>query len=153
MRFKSTIVLGLGNPLMGDEGVGTKLIEMLQCRASDYGGVEFVDAGTGGMNVLHLIAGAEKAVIIDCALMSTPPGAIQRFTLDDIETNKPLAGQSLHESDVIKVIQLSKKLGEAPGEIIFFGIEPETIQQRPYLSGKLEKKLGYYIETILEELY
>ena len=153
MRSKSTIVLGLGNPLMGDEGIGTKLIEMLQCRASDYRGVEFVDAGTGGMNILHLIAGAEKAVIVDCALMSTPPGSIKRFTLDDIETNKPLAGQSLHESDVIKVIQLSKKLGEAPGEIIFFGIEPETIQQRSYLSGKLEKKLGYYIETILEGLY
>lgn len=152
MKPKSTIVLGIGNPLMGDEGIGPKLIEMLQSRGVYDSDVEFIDAGTGGMNVLHLIAGAEKAIIIDCALMSTEPGTIKRFTLDDIETNKPLAYESLHEADVIKVVQLSRELGEAPGEIVFFGIEPEAIRQQPYLSGNLEKNLDHYVKTILEEL-
>jgi hydrogenase maturation protease len=152
MKAKPTIVIGLGNPLMADEGIGTKLIELLQCRAAEFPLVEFVDAGSGGMNILHLITGREKAVIIDCALMSAPPGSIKRFTLDDIETKKSLSRLSLHEVDIIKVVELSQNLGQGPDEIVFFGIEPEIIAQKMVLSGTLQKNLHLYIETILKEL-
>lgn len=152
MKAKPTIVIGLGSPLMADEGIGTKLIELLQSRAVDYPLIEFVDAGSGGMNILHLISGRDKAVIIDCALMSSAPGSIKRFTLDDIKTKKTLTRQSLHEADIIKVVELSKNLGQAPGEIVFFGIEPETIEQKMTLSESPQKNLPFYLETILKEL-
>jgi len=152
MKPKRAIVIGLGSPLMADEGVGTKLIELLQSRSVEFPLVEFVDAGTGGMNILHLISGRDKAVIIDCALMSAPPGSIKRFTLDDIKTKKTLTRRSLHEVDIIKVVELSKNLGRTPDEIVFFGIEPETIEQRMSLSESIQKNLPIYIETILEEL-
>jgi hydrogenase maturation protease len=152
MKAKPAIVIGLGNPLMADEGIGTKVIEQLQCSAVDYPLVEFVDAGSGGLNILHLILGRDKAVIIDCALMSAPPGSIKRFTLGDIKTKKFLDRRSLHEADIIKVVELSKNLGQAPDEIVFFGIEPETIEQKMTLSESLQKNLPFYLETILEEL-
>jgi hydrogenase maturation protease len=149
---KETIVLGLGNPLMADEGIGIKLVQLLTSACGENARADFVDAGTGGMSVLHYIANRKKAIIIDCALMNTEPGTIKRFTPDQVKTVKELSHLSLHEVDILKVIELSKQLGECPEQIIFFGIEPETIEQRAGLSDLLTKKLDDYIEMISKEL-
>ncbi len=149
---KETIVLGLGNPLMGDEGIGIELIEMLQSASGDFPESDFVDAGTGGMSLLHLISGRRKAIIIDCALMGQTPGAIKQFTPNEVETVKQLAHVSLHEVDIIKVIDLARQLGDCPEKIIFFGIEPETVSQQMELSDILTGRLAQYIEAIKAQL-
>ncbi len=149
---KETIVLGLGNPLMGDEGIGIKLIEMLQSASGDFPEADFVDAGTGGMSLLHLISGRKKAVIIDCCIMGTEPGTIKQFTPDEVKTVKQLTHLSLHEVDIIKVIDLARQLGECPEEIIFLGIEPETVSQQMELSEILTDRLPQYTETIKAQL-
>ncbi|RKY06397.1 MAG: hydrogenase [Planctomycetota bacterium] len=149
---KKTIVLGLGNPLMGDEGIGIKLIEMLQSASGDFPEADFVDAGTGGMSLLHLIAGRAKAVIIDCAYMGAEPGTIKQFTPDEVKTVKQLTHLSLHEVDIIKVIDLARQLGECPEEIIFFGIEPAAVTRQMELSDILTDRLAQYAETIKTQL-
>lgn len=149
---KEAIVLGLGNPLMGDEGVGIKLIEMLQSASGDFPEADFVDAGTGGMSMLHLISGRRKAIIIDCAHMGETPGAIKQFTPDQVKTVKQLTHLSLHEVDIIKVIDLARQLGECPEEIIFFGIEPAAVTRQMELSDILTERLAQYIETIEAQL-
>ena len=149
---KETIVIGLGNPLMADEGIGIKLVKLLISAFGENARADFVDAGTGGMTVLTYIANRKKAVIIDCALMNTKPGTIKRFTPDQVKTVKELAHLSLHEIDILKVIELSKQLGECPEQIVFFGIEPEIIEQKNELSEVLTKKLDDYIEMISKEL-
>ena len=78
------IVIGLGNPLLSDEGIGVHLIRKLSEHQDKFPSVEFIDAGTGGMNVLHLIANRKKAVIIDCAKMGRKPGTIKRFEPADV---------------------------------------------------------------------
>ena len=149
---KETIVLGLGNPLMGDEGIGIKLIEMLQSASGDFPEADFVDAGTGGMSLLHLIAGRTKAIIIDCCIMGTEPGTIKQFTPDQVKTVKQLTHLSLHEVDIIKVIDLARQLGECPEEIIFIGIEPEIVTQQMELSKIITDRLTQYTETIKPQL-
>ena len=84
--------------------------------------------------------------------MGTEPGTIKRFTPDDVRTVKKLSHLSLHEVDIINVIELAGQLGESPEEIVFFGIEPETIDQRMELSGKIEKEIGNYIRLIKSRL-
>ena len=149
---KPIIVLGLGNPLMADEGIGTKLIEKLNSACGSDARADFIDAGTGGMTVLTYIASREKAIIIDCALMGTEPGTIKRFTPEDVTTVKKLSHLSLHDSDIIKVIELSKQLGECPKEVVFFGIEPQTIEQKMELTELIESKLEEYVSMILKEV-
>ena len=149
---KETIVLGLGNPLMGDEGIGIKLIEMLRSASGDFPEADFVDAGTGGMSLLHLIAGRRKAVIIDCCIMGTEPGTIKQFAPDQVKTVKQLTHLSLHEVDIIKVTDLARQLGECPEKITFFGIEPEIVSQQMELSDILTDQLAQYIETIKAQL-
>jgi hydrogenase maturation protease len=91
---KPVVVLGLGNPLMGDEGIGVYLIERLADSAADYPSVDVLDAGTGGLSVLHCIEGRRKAIFIDCAFMDETPGTIRRFTPEEVRSRKVLASVS-----------------------------------------------------------
>lgn len=149
---KSTIVLGLGNPLMADEGIGVYLIERLAEQADQYGDVDFIDAGTGGMSVLHLIEGRDKAVFIDCAFMDDAAGAIRRFTPDEVRSTKVLAHQSLHEADLLRILALAEQLGQCPEAVVIFGIQPEVVESRQEISKALLDKTERYLKVILAEL-
>ncbi len=149
---KKTIVLGLGNPLMSDEGIGIYLINRLSELSENYPDVDFMDAGTGGLSLLHHFDGREKAVIIDCAMMEEEPGTIKRFTPDQVKSVKQLAHQSLHEQDLMKIIDMAKMLDQCPKEIVIFGIQPENVSLGQAIGSKLEKKIDYYINIICEEL-
>jgi len=148
---KKVLVAGLGNPLMSDEGVGVRIIERFQAEKDKFPDVEFVDAGTGGFALLHLIANRKKVILIDCALMGTRPGTIKRFAPEEVESIKKLSGQSLHEADILKVVEMSGQLGERPGKIVFFGIEPETIAEGNELSRVIKNRLEEYAEIISKE--
>jgi len=149
---KSTVVLGLGNPLMGDEGIGVYLVEELAKSAAQYPSVDFIDAGTGGLAVLHYIEGRRKAVIIDCAFMDEEPGVIRRFTPEEVRTRKVLAHQSLHEVDLMRTLDLARQLGQAPDEVVLFGVQPEQIEFGRGLSPTLAARTNEYISSILHEL-
>ena len=148
---KPVVVLGLGNPLMADEGIGVYLVERLLESAAEYPAVDFVDAGTGGLSILYQIEGRRKAVVIDCAFMDEAPGAIRRFTPDEVRSTKVLAHQSLHEADLMGIIAMARQLGPAPDEIVIFGIQPERVEFSQGLSRTLTERIDEYISMILHE--
>ena len=156
MTLKSTIVVGLGNPLMADEGIGVVLIEELGQLAAagklPSETIEYYDGGCGGMYLLHTIAGRKKAVLIDCCLMGPEPGTIRRFTPDDVNSVKQMAHLSLHEVDILKVIELAKQIGQCPEEIVIIGIEPVSITPQMHLNELIQQKIPHYIEEIRKEL-
>ena len=146
------VVLGLGNPLMADEGIGVYLVERLNRVADRYPNADFIDAGTGGMSVLHWIEGRRKAILIDCAFMGAEPGTIRRFTPDEVRSTKVLVHQSLHEADLLHILTLAEQLGQCPEKVVIFGIEPETVEPGQELSGPLLEKIGHYLSEIEVEL-
>lgn len=137
---------------MSDEGVGTSIIERFLAQSSEYPSVDFIDAGTGGMSILHLIAGRQKAIFIDCAYMGTTAGTIKKFKPDEVISVKKLAHQSLHEADVLKVIDLAEHLNQSPQRIVIFGIEPESTDPSDKLSETVESKMNDFVAAISEEL-
>ena len=149
---KSTVVLGLGNPLMADEGIGVYLIEQLAARAAQHDDVDFIDAGTGGMSVLHLLDGRAKAVFIDCAFMDEAPGAMRRFTPEAVRSRKVLAHQSLHEADLLHILSLAEQFGQCPEQVVIFGIQPEVVDSRQEISQSLLDRTDDYLREILSEL-
>jgi hydrogenase maturation protease len=155
-NVKPTIVVGLGNPLMADEGIGTVLVEQLDKLARDgqlpSEQVEYYDGGCGGMYLLHTIADRQKAILIDCCRMGTEPGTIRRFTPEDVVSVKQMTHLSLHEVDILKVIELAKEIGQCPDEIVIFGIEPVSIEPQMHLNEPIEARLNDYIEEIRQEL-
>jgi hydrogenase maturation protease len=149
---KDTIIIGLGNLLLSDEGIGIHLIRKLSEHQDKFPSVDFIDAGTGGMNVLHLIANRKKAVIIDCVKMGKRPGTIKRFEPADVQTTKKMMHFSLHEADILQIINLSKQLGECPDKIVIFGIEPESLELGQKPSKTLSGRTNAYLADICKEL-
>ncbi len=153
---KETIVIGLGNPLMADEGIGTvladKLAKLAVAGELPSENVEYLDGGCGGMYLLHSIAGRKKVIMIDCALMGHEPGTIVRFTPEDVKTVKKMAHLSLHEVDILKVIELAGDLGQSPEEIVIFGIEPVSITQQMHLNEPIQQRLDEYLAMLKEEI-
>ena len=149
---KDVVVIGLGNVLMSDEGIGCAIAGVLSARRQEYPNVEFIDAGSGGMKLLHIISGRKKAIIVDCALMGTEPGTIKRFVPEDVQSVKKLSHYSLHEVDVLKIIEMSGKLGQSPDEVVIFGIEPQRIEPGRKLGETLSQRLPEYAATIEKEL-
>ena len=150
--MNETVIIGLGSPLMSDEGVGVHLLRKLEARQEEFPGVDFVDLGTAGARVLHAIAGRRKAIFVDCAFMDEAPGTLRRFLPDEVRTQKRLPRMSLHEGDLLKFLELSRKVGEAPEKVVIFGIQPESLEQGETLSLTLASNMDRYIAAIAEEI-
>ena len=146
------VVIGLGNQLMGDEGIGNRLVAEFAALADRYPEVEFLDLGTSGMAVLHALAGRGKAILIDCAFMGEPPGTLRRFTPDEVRSGKTVRGLTMHEGDLLQFLELARAVGDAPDEIIIFGIEPERVEPGEGLSESLEARVGEYVEAVRHKL-
>ncbi|MBN1270522.1 MAG: hydrogenase maturation protease [Kiritimatiellae bacterium] len=146
------LIIGLGNPLMSDEGIGPRIVAELAKRADLPEGVDILDLGTGGMSVLHAIAGRRRLIAIDCAVMGEEPGTIRRFRPEEADSTKFLSGLSLHEGDLFKTLELSRFLGECPEDVVIFGIEPKSLAPGEQLSPDLEARVAGYVAEITKEL-
>ena len=150
--MKKLLVAGLGNPLMGDEGIGVRLVRRLEEKIGDLPDVEFLDAGTGGVALVHAMAGRDKVIFIDCARMGKSPGTICRFSDEDVRSKKEMPELSLHEADLMQIIDLAQRLGQAPEEIVIYGIEPESVEERDGLSPVLQESVGRCVHRIQGEV-
>ena len=150
--MKPALIICLGNPLMRDEGIGIRLASELSPRLAGRPDVEVLDLGTGGLTVMHAMAGRERIVFVDCAIMGGAPGVIHRFTPEEVNTLKIRTRYSLHESDLLDTIKLSASLGECPDNITIFGIEPKVVAPGEGLSEELRHNIPPYVEAILKEL-
>jgi hydrogenase maturation protease len=150
--MKPILIICLGNPLMRDEGIGIRLAPELLVYLADNPDVEVMDLGTGGLSILHAIAGREKIVFVDCAIMGQTPGLMLRFTPEQVCSNKVRMRYSLHEGDLLNTLELSRRLGQCPDDIVIFGIEPKEIAHGEGLTSELENNIQKYVQAILKEL-
>lgn len=149
--MKPTLIICLGNPLMRDEGIGIRLASELLVHLADNPDVEVMDLGTGGLSVMHAIAGREKIVFVDCAVMGQKPGTMLRFTPEQVLSKKVRMRYSLHEGDLLNTLELSRRLAECPDEVVIFGIEPKEIADGEGLTSELQNNIRQYVQTILQE--
>ncbi|MBN1766246.1 MAG: hydrogenase maturation protease [Sedimentisphaerales bacterium] len=149
---QAIVIIGLGNILMSDEGIGVRVAQKLQTCEGVLQDVEVIEAGTAGMGILHAIAGRQKVVFVDCAMMKEEPGMMRRFTPGDVISNKSLPGRSLHEGDLLDILELSRQLGDCPFEVVIYGIEPRSTAPGEELSPQLASRLADYVETVLAEI-
>ena len=147
-----TLVAGLGNPMMGDEGIGVRVVEQLQDEANQFPRAEFKDLGAGGLTLVHAAEGFRKLIIIDCARMGEKPGTLRRFRPEDVDSTKPQSGQSLHEADIMEVLELANVTGDAPDDVVLFGIQPRSVEFRHGLSAPLQANLSSYVDAVRREL-
>ena len=146
-------MLGVGNVMMSDDGIGPRLIEYFdeECIAElDFG---LIDIGQDSFKLLHYCEeGIERMLVVDCARMGLEPGAHRLFTPDEVATAKVLGGCSVHGGDVMKVIEMARTLGYPVPRIRILGIEPSTMEQGLELSKLLRGRLATYAQMIQDEM-
>jgi hydrogenase maturation protease len=118
-----TIVLGLGNTILSDDGVGVYTARALRDELDDC--VDVVEAELAGFDLVELLAGYERAVIIDAIeLNGEPPGSVFRLAPDDLRITPRLA--SFHDIDIVTALALGERLGLGmPSEVVIYAIQVE----------------------------
>ncbi len=145
------LVLGVGNVLLSDEGLGVRVVQELQenYRFPDY--VELMDGGTLGIDLLYFMEGFERLLLVDAVLGGSSPGSFYRFEGEEVKAyfrNKV----SAHELGIQEVLALAQMLGKAPKEIVLLGMEPESLDISLELSDTVKSRLDELILAVLREL-
>lgn len=140
-------VLGIGNVLLRDEGIGCHVVHALE--GITLPDVKIIDGGTCP-DVLQLLEDADKLVIVDAVKGGGTPGQIYRFHLEDITLEqKPFL--SLHDVGLVDSLMLMQAWHNT-GEIVIIGVEPREINWGLELSPELREKMPQIIDAILSEL-
>jgi len=148
-KTKLTGLVCVGNNLMGDDGIGIVLSEMLRNEPLSKN-VSVFEKSTSGLGVFYTLSELDRAIIIDAVDFNGAPGETRCFTLEDVMTGKDCSGLSLHECDLLVIIDLFNKLNIQQPTIIIYAIQPEVIMPGDGLSKVLTAKLPEYIKEIIE---
>jgi len=154
-RRARTIVLALGNPLRGDDGVGIAIINALEANPRLPKGVDLIDGGTPGVDTSLLLQGYHRAIIVDAAEMGLLPGTWAQFVLNDNTFLKPNDVDqpiSVHSAGLAEALELGYTLGILPDDITICGIQPSTIGWSSGLSNPVQEAIPAICSAILENL-
>ncbi len=118
------LILGVGNLLLSDDGVGVHIIKQL---SKENVNADLVDVGMGGFDILERILGCKKVIIIDSIITGSEPGTIHRLTPRDLSTSPALS--HTHSIDLPTSLKLGRQLmaDKMPDDIIIYAIEAEDI--------------------------
>jgi|SRR5208283_460190 len=144
------LVLGVGNLLLKDDGVGVHLINALR-DTSFPDNVQLIDAGTVSHQLISLFHETDYLILVDAVSANDVPGSIYRFSPDDInfQTGYKL---SLHEMNLIDILQMAEMTGAKP-ETIIIGVQPKDVSSWSLeLSDEVEAVLPKVRELVVEEL-
>lgn len=145
------VVIGLGNPLMGDDGLGLVALERLQATYSVAPEVELIDGGTWGMNLLPVIETADELILIDAIDAGVEPGTAVR--LDRARLPRYLAMKiSPHQVDLRDVLGLAELRGTLPANTLALGLQPESVELRNALSDRLRCRVDDLVTMVAHEL-
>ena len=150
--MKKTVVLGVGNELFKDEGVGVHAVRSLQTKTPlSEGELEIIDSGTSP-DIWPLIDGADKLIIIDAVKGGCEPGTIYRFTPQQIVADRGLI-TSVHQMGILENLSLTELVGDKPRDTVIIGVEPAELEPGLELSAKLQGRMSKIIETVMGEIH
>jgi hydrogenase maturation protease len=150
MKKNKVLVLGVGNVILSDEGVGVHVVRRLQSENIPEN-VELLDAGTWGLDLLDGIEEVARLIIVDCVKGGGEPGAIYKFEPDSVDIIPKQYKISFHDLGIYDFLRLAKMLGDLPPTIIY-GMEPKNIDWGENLSPAIEVKLDKLKDFVLEEI-
>jgi hydrogenase maturation protease len=147
---KRVIVLGVGNLLLSDEGVGVHVAKKLM-ETELPPRVQVVEGGTDGFRLMNVVTGADRLIIVDAVKGGEAPGSIYRFDIKDAPTYPDVYKTSVHQIGILEVVHLSELVGKPP-ETVIIGVEPKSLDMGMELSPEVEAKLPRIIELVFEEV-
>jgi hydrogenase maturation protease len=145
------LVLGVGNILLKDEGVGVRVIEQLQAGYAFSANVRLMDGGTLGIRLLDDITAADHLIVVDAVRNDQPPGTLYRLPAEELRRCVSFKN-SLHQTGLLETLAYAEMLGQRPSTVVV-GIEPADIS--PWgteLTSSVRQRLEELAERVLEEI-
>lgn len=144
------VILGIGNLLLGDEGIGIHFVRMLNEESLDYANLEIIDGGICP-EFASFVEDAHKLIIVDAVKGGKKPGTIYHFGIDDVMMDLPVK-LSLHQMGVIDSLKMLRLVGKEPKDTIIIGIEPKNINCGLELSPEVKKGLAELRKIVVQEI-
>jgi hydrogenase maturation protease len=145
-------VLGLGNVLMSDDGFGPFVVRVLEATYECPPGVDFVDAGTPGLDLTPFLLDAEAVIFVDTVTSRGEPGEIRIYDRDAILKVPPQTRTGGHDPALKEALLTVAATGGGPSSVTLVGVIPEWIATGVTLSPRLEAAVGPAIKAILQAL-
>ena len=151
-----TLVVGLGNPILTDDGVGVRVAASVRSRLPDDTSVDIAEVSVGGLTLMETMIGYERVILIDAYQpRNGKPGTIHKMNLADLEAVSPTQhSASPHDASLVTALQTGQRMGlPLPKEITIFAIEVENVtefgdQPTPAVAAAIPA----VIESVLEEI-
>ena len=146
-----TLVLGLGNILLSDDGAGVRVVERLLKEYHFPPEVQVMDGGTLGLDLLHYVADVDRLLVVDALDLKASPGTLAR--LADGEVPAFLAPKiSPHQMGLVDLLAASRLSGHFPAKLVLWGAQPESLEVGLELSATVAAQVDSLVERVLAEL-
>jgi hydrogenase maturation protease len=145
------VVIGVGSPLMGDDGLGLVALEALREQWSFEPHLELLDGGTWGMNLLPFIESARRVLIIDAVHGGGEAGSFIKLERADIPRFFALK-LSPHQIDLKEVLALAELRGNLPEQTVVLGLEPAVVEMSASLSLTVAEGIPRLVDEVVDHL-
>ena len=144
-------VLGIGNILLSDEGLGVRALERLKEFYDFPEGVQLIDGGTLGIDLLYHLEGVDKLLVLDAVSGGKPPGILYVFKGNEVKSYFRRK-VSMHEIGFQEVLGLMEVMDKPVPEIVVIGLEPKSLELSTELSPEIEEKIPELVDRAVEQL-
>lgn len=151
MNKDKITILGIGNTLFSDEGVGIHLLPILETALKDYENIEIVEGLTDGMKLLGPVEDAENLIIIDAINAGKPGGSIIRLEDDEIPAYFGIK-MSIHQMGFQEVLLAAKLRERYPKQIVMYGMQPTSLELGIGLTETNQARLGELAQAVINQV-
>lgn len=142
------VVLGIGNMLLGDDGVGVHVLRALLAE-QDAGlppDTDLVDGGTGGLSLLQIVRDTSALVLVDAVDVGAEPGSVHVLTGDDLYAG--LVRLSVHQLGASDLLSAARLIGGLPAQVVLVGVQPASLEPDVRLSPAVQAALPAAVDAV-----
>jgi hydrogenase maturation protease len=145
-------IIGLGNVLLGDDGFGPYVVELLRAQWEFPGCVALIDAGTPGLGLITHLDGREVLILVDAVGATGRPGELRRYSGEDLRTLPPKPRVSPHDPAVQEALWITELAGRGPRRVVLFGVIPASLDVGLQLSAPVRDATAATAALVVNEL-
>ena len=152
MQYNHTLILGIGNTLLADEGAGIHAMHILEQRIGHAPGIEFVDGGTLSFTLAHYIEDCDNMIVFDAAQLNAAPGTVKTFEGPQMDAFLGAAKRSAHEVGLLDLFDIARMTETLPDNRALIGIQPQDIDWSMSPTAAVEAALERAVDSALQIL-
>lgn len=145
-------VLGVGNVLTSDDGLGPTVVKHLEAKYLFPEAVEIVEVGTPGLDFTPYLADATMVIVLDAVRATADPGTVRVWRDEELLSAPPVARTSPHEPGLREALMATEMTDSSPGNIVLIGVVPETLETGTGLSSTVQAAVSEVEALVLKEL-